>query len=369
MASDDGGGLQEFVAGRYAELRRSAFLMCGDWALADELTQKSLARLLAVNRRTAVDDPDAFVYSHLMAAFQRRRRRNRRSHLVTALRPTANPAARAAAEAAARPTRKAAAHAIPDAAPRPTTGTTLRPTPDATPRPTANAARCATLDADPQPPAAADPPSPPVRARHRSCGVPASDAPKARKIAEREGAVGGDSSAEVVPDEVGSAGIGPSGIGPSGIQDAGIGPSGIQDAGIGPSGIQDAGIGPSGIQDAGIGLSGIRTSGIQDAEIGTSGIGPSGIGTSGVATGGIQDTGIGDIGIGVGDPVPTILVLDALHKLAPRCRAVLVLRHWDGFSVNETADMLGLADERVDAYEAAGLAALDYLLADKGPAR
>ena len=31
--------------------------------------------------------------------------------------------------------------------------------------------------------------------------------------------------------------------------------------------------------------------------------------------------------------------------------------------------MLGLADERVDSYEAAGLAALDYLLADKEPAR
>jgi DNA-directed RNA polymerase specialized sigma24 family protein len=63
------------------------------------------------------------------------------------------------------------------------------------------------------------------------------------------------------------------------------------------------------------------------------------------------------------DPVRTVLVLDALHKLSPRCRAVVVLRHWDGFAVDETADMLGLADERVEAYEAAGLAALDDLLA------
>src|ERR1700759_5679214 len=45
------------------------------------------------------------------------------------------------------------------------------------------------------------------------------------------------------------------------------------------------------------------------------------------------------------DPA-TILVLDALHRLAPRCRAVLILRHFDGFSVEDTADLLGLSDER-----------------------
>jgi DNA-directed RNA polymerase specialized sigma24 family protein len=63
------------------------------------------------------------------------------------------------------------------------------------------------------------------------------------------------------------------------------------------------------------------------------------------------------------NPAQAILVLDALHKLSPRCRAVVVLRHWDGFAVDETADMLGLADARVEAYEAAGLAALEELLA------
>ena len=40
-----------------------------------------------------------------------------------------------------------------------------------------------------------------------------------------------------------------------------------------------------------------------------------------------------------------------------------MLRHWDGFAVDETADMLGLPDARVEAYEAAGLAALEELLA------
>jgi DNA-directed RNA polymerase specialized sigma24 family protein len=207
MTSDDGGGLHDFVAGRYAELRRSAFLMCGDWALADELTQKSLARLVAVSRRTTVDDPDAFTYSYLMAAFQRRRYRRR---LV--------------------------------GAPRTTPATRARPISDAAP------------------------PASSVAARHRFRGVPASGPPRSHKIVDEE-------TPEV------------------------------------------------------------------------------------------------ESGFGVGDPIRTILVLDALHKLAPRCRAVLVLRHWDGFAVDETADMLGLAGERVDAYEAAGLAALDYLLAEKDPAR
>jgi DNA-directed RNA polymerase specialized sigma24 family protein len=66
-----------------------------------------------------------------------------------------------------------------------------------------------------------------------------------------------------------------------------------------------------------------------------------------------------------GDP-DSLPVLDALHRLAPRCRAVLVLRHWDGLTVEETADALGLTDERVEAYEAAGLGAMDTLLAPAG---
>ena len=60
----------------------------------------------------------------------------------------------------------------------------------------------------------------------------------------------------------------------------------------------------------------------------------------------------------------SILLLDALHKLTPRCRAVLVLRYWDGFDVDATGAMLDLDDERVAAYERAGLAALEKLLAE-----
>jgi DNA-directed RNA polymerase specialized sigma24 family protein len=59
----------------------------------------------------------------------------------------------------------------------------------------------------------------------------------------------------------------------------------------------------------------------------------------------------------------SILLLDALHKLAPRCRAVLVLRYWDGFDTGATGAMLDLDDDRVDAYEQAGLATLEKLMA------
>jgi DNA-directed RNA polymerase specialized sigma24 family protein len=60
----------------------------------------------------------------------------------------------------------------------------------------------------------------------------------------------------------------------------------------------------------------------------------------------------------------SILLLDALHKLAPRCRAVLILRHWDNFAVDAVGAVLDLEDERVAAYEQAGLAALEKLLDD-----
>jgi DNA-directed RNA polymerase specialized sigma24 family protein len=153
MAGYDDEGLHDFVAGRYRELRRSAFLMCGDWTLAEEVTQSALANFVNDGARGVVEDPDAYVYADVMAAFQRKA--PKREHVFVA---------------------------SPDAAP-------------------------------------------------------------------------------------------------------------------------------------------------EDA-----------------------------------DPIRAILVLDALHKLSPRCRAVIVLRRWNGFAVDETADILDLPDDRVEAYEAAGLAALDTLL-------
>jgi DNA-directed RNA polymerase specialized sigma24 family protein len=154
MADDTDAGLHDFVVSRYPDLRRSAFLMGGDWALADELARSALARVVADSQRGDVDDPDAYAFAQVMSAF--RHRPARREHVFVA-----------------------------------------------------------TGDAD---------------------GTPA-------------------------------------------------------------------------------------------------------------------------------DQMAAVLVLDALHRLAPRCRAVLVLRHWTGFAVDETADVLGLTDERVEEYEAAGLAAMEQLLA------
>jgi DNA-directed RNA polymerase specialized sigma24 family protein len=81
MAGDDE-GLREFVASRLPHLRRSAFLMCGDWRLATELTRASLARLVTDTRRGVVADPDVYAYAEMMDACRRRNRR--REHVFVA---------------------------------------------------------------------------------------------------------------------------------------------------------------------------------------------------------------------------------------------------------------------------------------------
>ena len=58
----------------------------------------------------------------------------------------------------------------------------------------------------------------------------------------------------------------------------------------------------------------------------------------------------------------TVLVLDALRRLPPKCRAVLVLHHFCHLAVGETADVLGLDANKVTEYEAEGLAAFGELL-------
>jgi DNA-directed RNA polymerase specialized sigma24 family protein len=69
-----------------------------------------------------------------------------------------------------------------------------------------------------------------------------------------------------------------------------------------------------------------------------------------------------------GASVHTVLVLDALHGLSPRCRAVLVLRHFCGLAIDETANALDLDDSRVLAFEAEGLGAFAGLLDTVQPA-
>ena len=78
MRSDDDGALRRFVADRFPRLRRSAYLMCGDWTDADEQARAALARLLADSHR-GVEDPDAYVWCDLMQAF--RHGPGRREHI------------------------------------------------------------------------------------------------------------------------------------------------------------------------------------------------------------------------------------------------------------------------------------------------
>lgn len=55
-------------------------------------------------------------------------------------------------------------------------------------------------------------------------------------------------------------------------------------------------------------------------------------------------------------------VLDALHRLAPRQREVLVLRYWSGMSEAEIADALGISRGAVKSTASRALDALEKLM-------
>jgi RNA polymerase sigma factor (sigma-70 family) len=53
-------GFDDYVRARYAELRRLAFLLCGDWAAADDAVQTALIR--CEKRWSAIRDPQRHAY-------------------------------------------------------------------------------------------------------------------------------------------------------------------------------------------------------------------------------------------------------------------------------------------------------------------
>ncbi|MET9604026.1 SigE family RNA polymerase sigma factor [Streptomyces sp. NPDC006512] len=61
---------------------------------------------------------------------------------------------------------------------------------------------------------------------------------------------------------------------------------------------------------------------------------------------------------GAGDPLLRLTLLEALGRLAPKDRAVLVLRYWEDRSVEETADAMSVSSAAVRTRSSRALARL-----------
>jgi RNA polymerase sigma-70 factor (sigma-E family) len=73
---------REFARSRAAPLRRSSYLLCGDWHLADDLVQETLVKVYRHwDRVRHADDPDAYVRRILVNEVTRHWRRHRHAAL------------------------------------------------------------------------------------------------------------------------------------------------------------------------------------------------------------------------------------------------------------------------------------------------
>jgi RNA polymerase sigma-70 factor (sigma-E family) len=93
----DDPGFHEFAAARGTRLFRTAYLMAGgDWHLAEDLTQETLAKIYSSWRRVSrVENPAAYAQTVLTRVFVTRQRRRSSSE-----RPVAEPPEQRAAETA-----------------------------------------------------------------------------------------------------------------------------------------------------------------------------------------------------------------------------------------------------------------------------
>jgi RNA polymerase sigma-70 factor (sigma-E family) len=72
----DAGAYREYVSGRLDQLRRTAYLLCGDWHTADDLTSTALVKLYRHWRTaSAAGNLDAYVRRILLNAWLDERRR------------------------------------------------------------------------------------------------------------------------------------------------------------------------------------------------------------------------------------------------------------------------------------------------------
>ncbi|MEV4717162.1 SigE family RNA polymerase sigma factor [Micromonospora noduli] len=69
-------GYRDYVGARLESLRRTAYLLCGDWHTADDLVSTALVKLLRHwPRVSAMDSPDAYVRRTLLRVWLDERRR------------------------------------------------------------------------------------------------------------------------------------------------------------------------------------------------------------------------------------------------------------------------------------------------------
>lgn len=61
--------LREFVAARYVHLRRTAYLLCGDWHRAEDLVQTALARVVVAAGRRGIASLDAYTRRALLRVY------------------------------------------------------------------------------------------------------------------------------------------------------------------------------------------------------------------------------------------------------------------------------------------------------------
>lgn len=74
---------REYVVARLDRLRRAAYLLCGDWHLADDLVQLTFLQLYRHWRRVEKATLDAYTRRILVNAFLSHKRRYRREQVVS----------------------------------------------------------------------------------------------------------------------------------------------------------------------------------------------------------------------------------------------------------------------------------------------
>jgi len=90
----DDSGFREYVAARLEPLRRTAYLMCGDWHTADDIVSTAVLKIYRDWRRISrMENVDAYVRRAVINAwFDERRRPWRRERSVPELPASARPA-------------------------------------------------------------------------------------------------------------------------------------------------------------------------------------------------------------------------------------------------------------------------------------